>query len=525
MNKKWFSALTVVFLSLVFMLLLEAILQTVGFGKNFDFVIEGKLPDKAEKSSLNSQYIALHYFHHLPVKLSSIFSDDPWFEDTEFSHPKSPGVYRIFLVGASTTRGFPFSRRKMSYGGFMEEILHDVLPDHKIEVINAGYDALSSFGVLDVVRQIIDQSPDLIIVYSGHNEFIGHFGVNSTVNLGQNRFLITTIQRLHASRLFLLNELALLKLKSFGKPDPSRNSGINLFKVMLRKDKFHWTAREHEASEKNFERNLQAIADLGRRKGVDIVFSTLVSNWKDFSPLRSELDPRLSPGDRRALIIHLQNGLKALHNKNFKEGVRMVKKSLALDPKYAFSHYELGRGLEMQGDYSRARDEYLKAREWDRVHLRGCLTFNRIIRRVGERNHDLVIDMGKEFEQASAHGLVGNNFFLEHVHPNINGHLIMADAIVHSLSRYGYIEPRDHWQWRRMHRAEEYVRHLGFDRKEYVHARATVGRLLLDFPFYRCREGREMLDSVGRANAEKKLIDSCFQVTASREFAVATLPE
>ena len=69
-------------------------------------------------------------------------------------------------------------------------ILNDVVPGKNIEVINAGYDALSSFGVLDLTQQIIDQSPDMLIVYTGHNEFIGHFGVNSNINYGDQRWIM-----------------------------------------------------------------------------------------------------------------------------------------------------------------------------------------------------------------------------------------------------------------------------------------------------------------------------------------------
>lgn len=508
-KKRWvFGVLTLV-LGVCLIGFLELILQVVDFGANYDFVIEGNRPDKSEKKSLNSQYIALHYFSHLPVKLQAVFRENPWFEDTEFSKNKNPDTYRIFFVGASTTRGFPYPRRATSYSGFADQILHDVLPGRKIEVINAGYDALSSFGVLDVVRHVMDQSPDLIIVYSGHNEFIGHFGVNSSVNYGQNRHLIQLILRLHESRLYLLNELFLLKLNSISKPLPSRNSGINLFDVMLNNNKMSWGEEDHRIAENNFQENLEEIARLGEKRNVPILFSTLVSNLKDFSPLLSEFSRSLYPKDRQSILSNLEMGYEAIEHKNFKNGIRYLKTSLVLDPYYAQTHFELGQAYEGQADFVHAREEYQLAREYDKIHLRSCLKLNKIIRKIGKAHHIPTVEMGTAFEKASPNGLMGNNLFLEHVHPNINGHLIMADAIVHVMASNNLISRQKNWRWQRLRRAQDYIHDSGFNRKALIQSRSTAGRLLMDFPFYKCREGYEILKSVNLADRETKQFNDC----------------
>jgi hypothetical protein len=40
-------------------------------------------------------------------------------------------------------------------------------------LLNAGCNALNSLNVLDVFTSLIKYKPDLVIVYSGHNEFFG----------------------------------------------------------------------------------------------------------------------------------------------------------------------------------------------------------------------------------------------------------------------------------------------------------------------------------------------------------------
>lgn len=507
--KPGISRLLLVLLSIALLGAGELVLQGSGFASNFDFVIESSAPPKSDKYCLNTQYIALHYFSHLPINLQPLFKEEPWFEGTEFSKRKPPGVYRIFFVGASTTRGFPFKNRKLSYCGILNEILQDVLPNHKVEVINAGYDAMSSYGVLDVVRNIVDYEPDLIFIYTGHNEFIGHFGVNSTVNFGRNHFVIDGLTRLHRFKIFLMSQLAVLKVKSMGKTHPSKHTGVNLFKAMLRENKVSWEDEDHALALKHFERNLRAMDQIAKENHVRVAFSTLVSNVSGFSPVHSIVNPKITSTEKDDLNKLFQHGMGALQQKHTTEAIADFKKLVSIDAGFADGHYALAKAYERVSDYSKAYEEYKMALERDKIHLRACLRFNQVIKSVAGSEGDPVIDFNSEFEKISPHRLVGDNLFLEHVHPNVNGHLIMADVIAHFLATSDYIEPPAHWQWNRLHSAQEYLERVGYDRQAFLDSRYTVGRLLLDFPFYKCEKGRAVLREIGKEQSEQELLDQC----------------
>ena len=88
-----------------------------------------------------------------------------------FLKKKAPGTFRIFCVGGSTTRGWPF-HMKISYPYLLSLELKDLLPHKKIEVINAGIMGSDSFSDSFLVHQIMDYEPDLIIVYEGRNEAV-----------------------------------------------------------------------------------------------------------------------------------------------------------------------------------------------------------------------------------------------------------------------------------------------------------------------------------------------------------------
>jgi lysophospholipase L1-like esterase len=94
-------------------------------------------------------------------------SDD--FNSNRFIADKTPGTIRIFCVGQSTTEGLPFEPR----GGYPEWLglmLKDVLPDRKIEVINAAVTASDSARDLSIVKELLGYKPDAIVLYEGNNE-------------------------------------------------------------------------------------------------------------------------------------------------------------------------------------------------------------------------------------------------------------------------------------------------------------------------------------------------------------------
>ncbi len=495
------------------LLLLEGGLRLGGFGDQFQFVVSGTRPQDEGKVSLNTQYVAMHYFQHLPVNINKLFTDQPWYEDTEFSKKKQPGVFRIFMVGASTTRGFPYTDRRISYSGLLQEILNDVLPGKRVEVINAGYDALSSFGVLDLASQLMDYEPDLFIVYSGHNEFIGHFGVNSAVNYGQNRGVIRLATFLFHSRVYLALERAGLWLKSRDKEKATRESQVNLFRAMLSQENMVWDEPLHAEAERNYKANLKELIRKAKDRGIQVLLLTLVSNLRDFSPIRSGFSEITSTDSRSLILESVKQGREAMEGEKYEKALEHFQTAHQKDEQYAVAHYGLARAYDRLNQMGKARFHYLQAREYDRLHLRACLRFNQIVKEVGAEEGGLVLDLAPKFESVSKKGLPGEDLFLEHVHPNINGHMVIADSIARFLSKQNLLASGDQWKWDRLRPARDYVLQAGFNQSQYLNAQYTIGRLYLEFPFYQCEEGVAVLKKIGKAKAERSSIDNCFQIS------------
>lgn len=101
-----------------------------------------------------------------------------------FQREKAPGVFRVFCIGGSTTRGWPF-QSTAAYPKLLSELLADLLPGKKLEIINAGICASDSSTDLRLVRQLMSFDPDLLLIYEGRNE-----AWNLALHLGFRAWLI-----------------------------------------------------------------------------------------------------------------------------------------------------------------------------------------------------------------------------------------------------------------------------------------------------------------------------------------------
>ena len=52
-------------------------------------------------------------------------------------------------------------------------------PERKIEVVTTAMSAVSTYTLLDFSREILEQRPDAVVIYAGHNEYVGVLGVGS----------------------------------------------------------------------------------------------------------------------------------------------------------------------------------------------------------------------------------------------------------------------------------------------------------------------------------------------------------
>jgi lysophospholipase L1-like esterase len=342
-------------------------------------------------------------------------------------------------------------------------MLEDAYAERDFEVVNCGVTAINSFALLDFVEEVVHYQPDLILIYAGHNEFVGPYGVTTPfVRVGNNWHLIRAHMFLQRLRLYQgLRELldAASLWRGGGK---EQDFGLHLVRREVYLD-----SQEHRATEANYRRNLGEIVRLARQRGVPVLLSTLVSNVQGFYPLRSQ-GPH---PDLKGTILE--------------PGKRMAFYTAILEkfPHHAAAHFEAGQVFAGAGDFERAQWAFARARDLDAIHLRACSPFNRIIREVARDKGVILVDSEQVFGKHSPRGLVGNELVAEYLHPSVYGHYLMAQGMVEVLVEHQQALDLEGGNAERLASFEEYARRLGYSPRQQVHARNDLILFLRNMPY------------------------------------------
>ncbi|MCP5041833.1 MAG: hypothetical protein GY944_12460, partial [bacterium] len=167
--------LALVLAPIVFFALTESVLAVVGFGGHPAlFTASVHWPGHREANP----DVVQRYFPGRATQLG--------IEAIAFSDEKDPGSVRIVVQGGSTAAGFPYGRWA-GLAGMLGDRLDAARPESKIEVITTAMAAVNSYSLLDFVDEIIAIEPDAVLIYAGHNEYLGIFGAGSALTKQRSR--------------------------------------------------------------------------------------------------------------------------------------------------------------------------------------------------------------------------------------------------------------------------------------------------------------------------------------------------
>jgi hypothetical protein len=183
------------------------------FGYGYDLSLFNEYKDDNRFYVLNNK-IGLKYFSN--EEDSRVGNHDIFLKE------KSANTYRIFILGASSSFGFPY-RLTTTFDRSVKYQLMQLFPEKNFEVVNLSITAVNSYTLLDFAKKLEDYDPDMVFVYAGHNEYYGALGVGSTSNIGKNRKFIQLTLKLRNLKLTQLFRNILSK----GKKDVDASSSEN----------------------------------------------------------------------------------------------------------------------------------------------------------------------------------------------------------------------------------------------------------------------------------------------------------
>ena len=94
-----------------------------------------------------------------------------FFGQQEFPATKAHDSFRAFCLGGSTVLGHPYDT-PTSFPKWLELELNARRPNRKHEFINCGGMSYASYRLIPILEEVLEHDPDLIVVMTGHNEFL-----------------------------------------------------------------------------------------------------------------------------------------------------------------------------------------------------------------------------------------------------------------------------------------------------------------------------------------------------------------
>ncbi len=385
-NKIYFRILSWVLVCLGFVLI-EVFLRLFSVGTDMHLFVK-------HDSEANEKYLKINPY--VSEKYFTRFEATSGTNDIFLKQKPSNG-FRIFLLGSSTLYGYPYDKNLMA-SRILHKRLQDAFPGLKVEVVNTSITAINSITLKDYIDQVLKFEPDAVLIYAGHNEFYGAFGIGSRETISDNRVLLWMHFKLINLRTYQLIRSALRGIsKQFVRNSEGQEEKGTLMKRIVGDESIEYKGEEYQRGMEQYRSNMSYILEKSQKDEVPVFISDLVSNIKDLPPF----------GDVE------QSGLRA-HN----------------------SYQEALNSLS-EGDTLEAKNLFFQAKDLDPIRFRASEEINEIIFELAEQYKATLIPTKDWFENVSEGGLIGNNLLTEHVHPNIEGQFVLADAFYSSIIASG----------------------------------------------------------------------------------------
>ncbi|MEJ2247477.1 MAG: tetratricopeptide repeat protein [Acidobacteriota bacterium] len=367
------------------------------------------------------------------------------FNPQQFPRQKPPGTYRIFCVGGSTTYGRPYDDIT-SFSGWLRELLPVVDNRRHWEVINAGGISYASYRVVRLMKELAHYEPDLFIVYSGHNEFLeerSYGALRSTPSVVKSIAALLAHTRTWTAMSLLLNRMGVI---SSGKQE---RQAVLPGKVDTLLRRFGPDIYERDDSLRDqillhYQSSLERMVSVAKSAGADIIFIVPASNLKDSSPFKSQHTDGISQADQLRVENLLAHALELMKEARWSEADEILNEAIKIDPRYAELHYRRGKVLFALGRYEEAKVEFTRARDEDVCPLRALSSMREKLDEVTRSTGSPTIDFIKLLEQRQlaekGHNILGEEYFLDHVHPTIEANRMLAVRLVEALKERGVVQ-------------------------------------------------------------------------------------
>lgn len=385
-RKKYPFYYNIILLSIPFLavFLLEFSLNYFDYGREYN---QWEIVDN-QKMMLNSE-IALRYFY----QTESI----PYPAQDLFDIKKKPGAIRVFIIGGGSAAGYPFNPNG-SFAKYIRKRMELVYPYKQIEVINCAMPAISSYALLDMLPSILEQKPDIILIYAGHNEYYGALGAGSLETLGNSRGLVNLMLAINHYKSIQLLRDGIQSIFQFFSSEEKQTG--TLISRMAKEQSIVLYSDTYQTGLNQFEGNLREILQMTKETNVKVILSDLTCNLKDREP-----------------FISIDRFTHQSANRAFKKANDTLK----------------------AGNKDEALNLFYRAKDLDALRFRAPSDINEIIHKLANDFEYPIIEADSTFNALSEDGVVGDNLMSSHLNPTLEGYQIIGKLFIDKMVDENYL--------------------------------------------------------------------------------------
>jgi len=370
-----------------------------------------------------------------------------FFNEQQFAPKKSAGTYRIFCMGGSTTFGRPYDDTT-SFCGWLRAMLPKADPSLRWELVNAGGVSYASYRVAVLMEELIGYEPDLFIIYSGHNEFLEHRTYGRVISTPEAvRGLGAIMSR---TRTYTAVQHTVDGLSGSAEVTPDKRTYLpgeveTILESSLGPESYHRDAELARQVPEHYRYNLARMVDIARSVGAKVILVTPASNLRDCSPFKSEHREKLTNAQRNNWQTMFGSASKMYDAGRWDEALTAIDNAIAIDDRHALGHYLRGRILWELRHHGGAKEAFIRAMDEDVCPLRAPTSIVDIVAEVANERGVPMLDFVALLEGQSEHGIPGEELFLDHAHPTIEGNRRLALALLETMDRHQIVHPASKW--------------------------------------------------------------------------------
>lgn len=472
----------------VFIIITEIIFRLAGLGAPPPFFVE----DPNDKTKILRSGTYREFYGTPPPPIFKI---------------KPANGFRVAIVGESTVAGYPYF-----YATFSDRLavnLSDALPDYKCEMINAGLVGWTTFRLLDILDECLQQKPDVVIWMAGHNE---ERSADNVLRLRE--------RALHPARSIITETIGKLQIAKW--LGGMRATSIRTFPPDETREAPH-VRDEADLIKEEFRRNVREAAVKIKHSGAKLILTTLPRNARTVGPAGSGHRENISKSDLDKFNDRLKEARAFFDSKDYVPALPAIDAALRVDDASADAHFLRGKILEQVGRPDEARRAFVESIERDFWPSRAREWTQQIIREEAKRSDAPLVDLLAIFDARGNCNVAGSEYLCDDVHPNLLGHKLIADLLLQAIADCNIPIAKDRWRFDLLKDENALRRVFGTEQTEaFADARAIgYARLFESLQFPPAADG-ERAATAGAAREQLARAHALVPADARSEILLAT---